>query len=232
MEFPSALVRGTLIRRYRRFLADVDIDGMGSRTCHCPTPTSLRGCAEQGQTVYLSRASAGGRKYPYTWELSESDGALVAVNTPLCRRMLLEAVAGRNVGGLQVFDSMETDVTVGAHTAIDLLLQAMERNTFAHIFHVTWGEKGTALFPDAPAPRARTALRRLGELATGGHRAIAFFLIQRPDCTRIAVAREVDREISRVLLEAERSGVELMTYTTLVSTAGVDLGPPAAWTAA
>ena len=218
-----------MIKRYRRFLADVEIAGIGSRTCHCPTPPSLRGCSEQGQTVYVSLAPGGGRRYPYTWELSESDGALVAVDTPLCRRMLLQAVARREVAGLATYDTMETDVTVGARTSFDLLLQGMERNTFAHFFHVTWGENGTALFPDAPAPRARTALRRLGDLAAGGHRAVAFFLIQRADCTHINAAADVDREIPRMLLQARDSGVELMAHATLVSSAGVELGPPVSW---
>ncbi len=226
MNFPSPLQRGTLIRRYRRFLADVRLDGGRTVTAHCPSPGMLRGCSEPGSAVLLSDSGDSRRRHRLTWEITDLAGSLVCVNAPLCRRLLLEAVAAHAIPIPGPFSGAGTAAPSGTHRSVDLFLHGMERNAFVNLFTATWAREGTALFPDAPGGQAGAALRHLADIARGGHLAVSIFLVARGDCTCLKPAEELNRPFMKAMLEARSAGVELLAYAARVTPDGVSLGDP------
>lgn len=226
MDFPSPLVRGMLLRRHRRFLADVRLQDGRIVTAHCPAAGALRECSEPGSTILLSESGDAARRHPLTWELSDLEGTLVCINTPLCRRLMVEAVEGRLLPLFAPFESAQRDAADGRGGTVDLMLHGMERNAFVNLFHVTWAKEGTALVPDARVPRLSVVLRRLTDVAARGHMAVAIFLVQRGDCRVLKPAERVDADFTRALLAARSAGVELLAHAADVRLTGVTVGPP------
>jgi sugar fermentation stimulation protein A len=226
MLFPSPLRRGILLKRYRRFLADVRLDDGSTVTVHCPSPGTLRGCAEPGSAVLLSDSGLASRRHRLTWEVTDLDGALVCINAPLCRRLVMDAVGERRIPALAFFHEMQRDAESGLHGTVDLVLHGMERNGFVNLYGVTWAEAGTALFPDAAGTKATVSLRQLTDIAQRGHQATAFFLVQRGDCRLFKPAEDTDREFMKAMLAAHSAGVEILVYGAVVTVDGVTLGSP------
>jgi sugar fermentation stimulation protein A len=226
MRFPSTLRRGILLKRYRRFLADIRLDDGTVVTAHCPSSGTLRSCSEPGSVVLVSDSSDPARRHPLTWELTDISGSLVCINTALCRKLMLNAVEEHTIPPLAFFHELQYKAESGLHGTVDMLLHGMERNRFVNLYGVTWAEDATALFPDAPGTKATASLRQLTEIARRGHQAIALFLVQRSDCSLFKPAEEMDRTFMKAMLQAQSSGVEMLVYATQVTTEGIALGPP------
>ncbi len=224
MMYTSPLLRGTLIKRYRRFLVDVRLEEGTTVTAHCPNSGTLRGCSDPGAAVLLSDSKDAARRHPLTWELVEVDGDLVCINTLLCRKLMLEAIEQKSIPPLHAFEGIHHRATSGSGAKVDFMLHGMERNGFVNLYHVTWAEKGIALFPDVVHPRAQSTLRHLTDIAGGGHYAAAIFLVQRGDCTALKPAEQIDREFTKIALDAYHAGVDFRAYRTRVGSREIRLG--------
>ncbi|MGA9116916.1 MAG: DNA/RNA nuclease SfsA [Bacteroidota bacterium] len=226
MRLPEPLIRGTLLKRSRAFLAEARLADGRCVTVHCPNPGPLTGCAEPGSKVVLSVSRDPARRHPFTWQLTEAGASWVCVNSPFCRRVLAEAVESRAVAGIPPFLAAERDADCGLRHRVDVLLHAEERNSAVSFFHVTRSDAGTALFPDGPAPKAALLLRRLADFARGGHQAVALFFVQRGDCRMLRLDEKADRDLVRAVVAAHGSGVEFPAYGAEITPESVALGSP------
>ncbi|HLO26701.1 MAG TPA: DNA/RNA nuclease SfsA [Geobacteraceae bacterium] len=217
MLLPAPLYPGTLIRRYQRFLADVELDNGGVVTAHCPNSGSMKGCAVPGHRVLLSRSTNPARKLAYTWELVLAYDQWVGINTGLPNRIVREGIENGTVQELQGYSSTRPEVPYGENSRIDLLLEGPSGLCFVEVKNVTLVEGGVALFPDAVTTRGQKHLRELMRVVEEGGRGIIFFVVQRGDCRSVAPADDIDPEYGRLLRQATACGVEALAYQASVS---------------
>lgn len=224
MKFPSPLIPGTLIKRYRRFLADVQLADGSIVTAHCPNSGTMVGCSQPGRPVLLTDSKDIRRRNPMTWELTDMDGTLVGVNTGVPRKLLRENLDGRVIPTLEEYDGIEEDALYGRNNKIDFMLFGQEQNVFIDVFHVAWVEKRIALFPERASLSAKKSFADLTDIAKQGHRAVAFFVVQREDCDTLKAADEVDKDFLKALLTAHSAGVEIQVYRAHIRPDEITLG--------
>lgn len=212
MRLPEPLLHGTLIRRYQRFLADVQLDDGSLVTAHTPNTGSMRGCALPGSPVLLSRSGTAGRKYPLSWELVYADGCWVGINTMLPNRLAREGIENGVIRELAGYGQIRGEVPYGEGSRIDLLLSGAQGLCYLEVKNVTLVENGSALFPDAVTARGRKHLRELMEMVRLGHRAVNLFVVQRGDGERVSPADAIDPAYGAQLREAAGAGVEILAY--------------------
>lgn len=217
MRFPSRLIRGTLVQRYQRFLADVRLPSGEIVTAHCTNTGSMMGCKEPGSVVYISRSDKKGRRLLYTWEIIEVGRTWVGINTMHPNRLVAEAVANGAIRELQGYDNIRREVVTRQGTRLDLCLEGSNGFCFVEVKNVTLAVDGAAAFPDAVSERGTKHLKELIWLRRKGHRGAVVFVIQRTDCTVFRPADEVDAEYGRWLRRAVKTGVEALPYTAYVT---------------
>ena len=226
MMFTTSLIEGVLIKRYKRFLADVSLPDGTVVTAHTPNTGSMRGCAEPGSRVWLRDSGNPKRTYPLSWELVETPfGALVGINTGLSNQLVREAIECESIKELRGFKDIRTEVRYGVEQSrIDLLLEnGSERRCYVEVKNVTMVESGIALFPDAVSKRGSRHLRELMAVVAAGHRAVIFFCVQREDATQVRPADHIDSEYGQTLRLAVARGVEPLAYAATVSLKGITL---------
>lgn len=231
MRFSQPLTRGVLIRRYKRFLADVAIDGYaGETTVHTPNPGAMLGLADPGMAVWLSRDDKPTRKLPWTLELVEADGAPVGVNTLLPNRLVAEALANDALPDVAGYASVRREVRYGEASRVDFLLEDPARPPcWLEIKNCHLRRSGRlAEFPDCTAARSTRHLRELQARVALGERAMALFVVQRTDCDAFAPAADLDPAFAAALREAVRAGVEVAAYACDVAPEGVRIARPLA----
>ena len=216
MKLPS-LIAGTLIKRYKRFLADIQLKDGSTVTVHCPNSGSMKGCAAPGSPVLLSHSSNVGRKYPLTWELVQVNGFWVGLNTSRPNHLVHEAILNGTVSEIQGYISIRTEVPYGEHSRIDLLLENQSERCFLEVKNVTMEENGLALFPDAVTTRGQKHLNELMRVVREGDRGVIFFTVQRGDCSCVSPADRIDPEYGRLLRMALSAGVEAFAYRAIVT---------------
>lgn len=223
------LTEGTLIRRYKRFLADVRLDGGLTVTAHCPNSGSMMGCSEPGRPVFLSRHDNPSRKNPYTWEMIRMPGSLVGVNTQVPNRLTAASVRAGLIPELAGYDTVKSEVGYGVNSRIDLLLTGGGEACFVEIKNCTLVEGGgRALFPDAVTARG---LKHLGELQAEvrrGNHAVMFFLVQRMDAMVFSPAAHIDPAYAVELRKAAGNGVRILCYDTEIDLRSIRLRGPVA----
>ena len=227
MKLPSPLVEGHLIRRYKRFLADVGLADGAMVTAHCPNTGSMLGCAEPGARVWLSRSVNPKRKYPLTWELVEVDaGILVGINTARSNTLVREAIEDGVITELFGYSSIRSEVRFGnERSRVDLFLGGRtHRPCFVEVKNVTAAVSGgVALFPDAVTARGTKHLRELAGVVADGGRAVLCFSVQRQDAEEVRPADNIDPLYGRTLREVLAAGVEAVAYKAEVSTEAIRL---------
>lgn len=216
MRLPS-LIAGTLLKRYKRFLADVQLEDGSIVTVHCPNSGSMRGCATPGSRVFLSRSPNLGRKYPLSWELVQANGFWAGINTGRPNRLVHEAIQDGTVVELQGYQTIRPEVPYGEHSRIDLLLEGVSGRCFVEVKNVTLVENDRALFPDAVTTRGQKHLRELMRVVSEGDRGVIFFTVQRGDGLAVSPADAIDPEYGRLLRLALENGVEALAYRALVT---------------
>jgi sugar fermentation stimulation protein A len=221
MLFPSPLVPGRLLRRYKRFLADIELDDGSTVTVHCPNSGSMKGCAHPFSPVLLSTSSKPSRKYPHTWELVQADGAWVGINTSLTNSLVREGLENNVVPELSGYDSIRGEVPYGGQSRLDFMLGGKNGSCFIEVKNVTLVDGHRALFPDAATKRGQKHLRDLMEIVAGGDRGVIFFVVQRGDARVVSPEERIDPEYARLLRLAVRSGVEAIAYQAEVSPTGI-----------
>ena len=222
MKLPEHLIAGTLICRYKRFLADVTLDSGEIITVHCPNSGSMTGCAVPGSPVILSRSDRPGRKYPYTWELVQVGGCWIGINTGITPALVREAVVNGIIPELQGYGTIRPEVRRG-DSRLDLLLTGERGTCWVEVKNVTLADNGRALFPDAVTLRGQKHLTELMDVVRCGERGVIFFVVQRGDCRSMAPADRIDPRYGALLRESVAAGVEVLAYRAEVSPAGVAL---------
>lgn len=216
MKLPP-LIPGTLIRRYKRFLADIELQDGSRVTAHCPNSGSMLGCNLPGLPVMLSLSPNPNRKLAYTWELVQADGFWVGLNTMLPNRLAEEAILDGTIVELQGYQNLRREVPYGSERSrIDILLEGDQGRCFVEVKNVTLVERGLALFPDAVTERGQKHLRELMEVVRNGGRGVILFTVQRGDGAAVAPADGIDPVYGRLLREAVKKGVEALAYRALV----------------
>lgn len=225
MRFPSKLVEGRLIRRYKRFLADIQLED-GVVTAACPNTGSLMGCCEAGNRVWLSESDSTTRKYRHTWEIVEVGKVMVGINTGLPNALVAEAIADGTIAELAGYPAMRREVAYGEERSrVDLVLDGGQREAcFVEVKNVTAAaSKGVALFPDCVSERGSKHLRELIRLKARGVRPVQLYCVQRGDVKEVRPADGIDHEYGRMLREAIAAGVEVLAYRARISTTEVRL---------
>jgi len=229
MRLPAPLVPARLIRRYKRFLADVEFEGGGVETVHCPNPGAMLGVAPEGARVWLSDHAGKGRKLRYTWELAEIDGGLVGINTHHPNRIAEEAVARRAIPELAGYETVRREVRYGDKSRIDLLLEGGRRGAPCYVevknVHLL-REPGLAEFPDCVTARGAKHLLELAAMVREGARAVMLYVVQRGDCRRFAPAADLDPAYAAGLAAAVEAGVETLCYDCEITTGEIVLRRP------
>ncbi len=224
MQFPDPLIRGTLIRRYKRFLADVELDTGEAVTAHCANSGSMMGVAEPGAEVWLSPARNPKRKLRYSWELIRVGDGLVGVHTGHPNRIVEEAVRAGRIEELAGYADIRREVRYGKSSRIDLLLEGAGRAPcYVEIKNVTLRRGGRAEFPDAVTVRGTKHLGELADVVAGGGRAAMVYLVQREDCAVFAVAADIDPAYAAALAAALAAGVEALCYACRLTTHAIEL---------
>lgn len=205
---------GTLLQRYKRFLADIDL-GDRAITAHCANPGSMTGLKSPGMKVYVSEASNPKRKLKYDFQMVELEtGALVGVNTALPNKLVEEAVNTDCIAELTGYETLRREVKYGTGSRIDFLLQSPgRRDCYVEVKSVTLSrETCLAEFPDSVTVRGAKHLDELAIMAQSGARAVMLFLMQRDDCDRFAVAGDIDPHYLARFEAATAAGVDVLVY--------------------
>lgn len=229
MKFPSPLLQGRLIQRYKRFLADITLADGTTVTATCPNTGAMLGLTAPGSTVWLSESDKATRKYRHTWEMVEADlGAgpvMVGINTGHPNALVTEAIAAGRIPQITGYSSLRREVKYGLNSRIDILLEEQGKAPcYVEIKNVhLMREAGLAEFPDSKTERG---VKHLGELAAqveGGCRAVMIYLIQRADAQTFDVARDIDPAYAAAAKAARTAGVEMLAYRCRLSPEGIEV---------
>lgn len=237
MRLPSPLHPGLLERRYKRFLADVRLNGGDLVTAHCANPGSMMGLCDPGMKVWLSRSADPRRKLPWSLELAEVDvgagPALVGLNTSLPNTLVAEALAAGAIPELAGYETVRREVRYGTKSRVDFLLESPERAPcYVEVKNVhLLREPDLAEFPDSVTARGARHLAELAAVAGAGARAVMLFVVQRPDARHMALARDLDPAYAAAHEVATRAGVETLVYGCSVSESEIAVARPLAFRA-
>lgn len=231
MIFENALQKGRLIKRYKRFLADVELPDGEIVTAHCANSGSMLGCKEPGSPVYLSPNTNPKAKLDWRWEMVDVDGALVGINTSHPNRLAEEAIQADQIPELCGYGTLRREVKYGKNSRIDILLEdpgveAAASQCYVEVKNVTLRVGDQAQFPDSVTARGTKHLLELMDMVSEGHRAVMLYLVQRGDCLSFAPAEDIDPTYANTLRKAVAAGVETLCYVCDLSETGIVVQKP------
>ncbi|KAF1368274.1 MAG: DNA/RNA nuclease SfsA [Yokenella regensburgei] len=229
MQFSPPLQSATLIKRYKRFLADVMTPAGETLTLHCPNTGAMTGCATPGDTVWYSTSDNPKRKYAHTWEITQTQqGAFICVNTLRANMLVKEALQNDVIAPLTGYSVLKSEVKYGEERSrIDFLLQADDgRNCYIEVKSVTLAENEYGYFPDAVTERGQKHLRELMSVVAAGDRAVVFFAVLHSAITCFSPARHIDAKYAQLLNEAKNKGVEILAFKAELSADMMTLNEP------
>lgn len=215
MEFEPALQPATLIKRYKRFLADVTLPSGEEITIHCANTGAMTGCATPGDTIWYSTSNNTKRKYPYSWELTQTtNGHFICINTLRANQLVAQALAEKHIPELSEYSVIKPEVKYGTENSrIDFYLtQNGLPDCFIEVKSVTLLENNQGFFPDAVTLRGQKHLRELMHIAKEGKRAILLFVALHTGIHVASAAAHIDKQYALLLEEARQSGVEVLCY--------------------
>lgn len=226
MHFPSPLTAGTLLRRYKRFLADIELADGNIITAHCPNTGTMLTCSTPGNPVRLSRSDNPKRKYQHTLEMIQVGATWVGINTARTNSLVAEAIKNGQIAEFGRVDSIKAEISLSRHTRLDLQIIQGDGSTYLEVKNCSLAIDGCAMFPDAVTARGTKHLHELIRLAGEGRRAAIFFLVQRMDADRFAPAVQIDPTYSLALRQALAAGVRVLVYQARVSPDGIEVVRP------
>jgi len=226
MNFDRPLIRATLIRRYKRFLADVTLEDGREVVAHCANPGAMTGLAQAGTTVWLEPNDDPKRKLRYSWKLAEIDGALIGIDTALPNKVVGEALRAGRVPELAAYKGVRPEVKYGEGSRVDFLLtQAGLPDCYVEIKSANLCRRaGLVEFPDTVTTRGAKHMAALAAMVAAGHRAVVLYLVQRTDCSAFAVADDIDARYAAAFSAARNEGVEALCYRATLSLQGAGFG--------
>jgi len=223
MQF-GPLLEGRLLRRYKRFLADVELPGGEIIIAHCPNTGAMTGCAEEGSRVWLSVSDSKTRKYPHTWELVETSSGMACIHSARANQVVREALAAGLIPGFDAYPGIRTEVKYGQDSRVDLLLEGEGGRVFVEVKSVTLcREGGHGSFPDAVSERGRKHLKALQGVLAADTRAALFFCVFHSGISSVSAAGDIDPLYREALQEALAAGVEVLAWRAQVSPQGIEL---------
>jgi sugar fermentation stimulation protein A len=227
MQF-DALQEATLLRRYKRFLADVELPGGEVITVHCPNTGAMTGCAEPGSRVWLSVSKSKTRKYPHTWELVETTQGTACIHSARANKVVREAFAAGGIPSFEAYGDIQSEVKYGEGSRIDLLLHGAGGSVFVEVKSVTLCRPGSVgAFPDAVSERGRKHLVELARVAREKNtRAVLFFCVFHNGIESVSVAGDIDPRYRSAFIEAQAAGVEVLAWQAYVDSQGMKLTAP------
>ncbi|WP_349367096.1 MAG: DNA/RNA nuclease SfsA [Nitratireductor rhodophyticola] len=224
MQFPTPLIEARLIRRYKRFLADVTLMDGTEITVSVPNTGSMLGLTAAGSRIYLSHSDDPRRKYSHRLEIVEADGTLVGINTGLPNRLAEEAIRAGLVSDLATYSVLKREQRYGERSRIDMLLEDPQRpSAYVEVKNVHFMRKaGLAEFPDTVTERGARHLHELMAMRRAGHRAIMIYLIQRSDCERFRLCDDLDPVYTAAFALADKAGVEAYAIKCQISPEAIE----------
>ncbi len=230
MHFNPKLKPATLLKRYKRFLADIELPGGEIRTIHCANTGTMTGCAEPGSKVWYSTSNNPKRKYPNSWELSSNaKGDIICINTIRANSLAVEAIESGVISELLDYAQLKTEVKYGRENSrIDIYLSSDNRPPcYVEVKSVTLlGEEGQGFFPDAVTNRGQKHLRELTEMVNSGSRAVLLFTVLHSGVEKVSAAHHIDAHYALLLRQAREAGVEILCYKAELSESEVRLVTP------
>ena len=232
MHFNPPLEPATLIKRYKRFLTDIQLPDGSERTIHCANTGAMTGCATPGNTVWYSTSDNAKRKYPNSWEISETEkGHRICVNTARANQLAVEAIENGTIVELLGYNALRTEVKYGSENSrIDILLEDNEKPPcYIEVKSVTLldeqetSSKGQGFFPDAVTTRGQKHLRELTEMVESGNRAVLLFTVLHSGIEKVSAAHHIDAKYSLLLKQAQDAGVEVLCYKAELSSTQIQL---------
>ena len=229
MRFEAPLLRGTLIRRYKRFLADIALEDGREVTAHCPNPGAMLGLTAPGSTVWLSPANNPARKLKFTWEMIEAEGTIVGINTGRPNALGEETILAGRVPGLEGYARLRREVKYGQNSRIDILLESPGRPPCyveiknVHLRRPEGKHPTAAEFPDSVTKRGTKHLNEMANMVGNGARAVMFYLVQRSDCDHFRLAADIDRVYAETFSVAKARGVEAICYVCDLTETGINV---------
>jgi len=217
MQFNQELQPGTLVRRYKRFLADIKLGNDTVITVHCPNSGSMLGCSEPGSPVMLSRSENPKRKYIHTLEMVQSGTTWIGVNTSLTNRLVREALENGVIQEFGPLEAIRQEIKTSDNTRLDFLLEQQGKKIFMEVKNCSLAENRVAMFPDAITARGTKHLRELAALRQQGHMAAVLFCVQRGDTDRFMPAAHIDPLYAETLASVSAEGVLVLAYQADVS---------------
>jgi sugar fermentation stimulation protein A len=226
VKFPSELIEGRLLRRYKRFLSDVELADGAVVTAHCANPGSMKTCMVEGERVWLSESKDPKRRLRYTWELAEVAGARIFVNPLAANKVVFEGLERGVLAELDQYDNVQKEVRFGK-SRIDFMLSRGKDQCFVEVKNVTLTlGSGRAAFPDSVTERGTKHLKELIQIKRSGHRAVLLFCVSRSDARSAEAAADIDPTYADWLARAQAEGVEVLAYKCKITKRGVALHRP------
>lgn len=225
LTFSSPLIEGKLIKRYKRFFADVELANGDVVTAHCPNTGSMKTCGQPGDTVFVLHSPSPTRKLAYTWELTKTPKGFVGVNTARPNHVVAKGIENGKIAELVGYPTMKQEVRYGVNSRIDILLSCPEKGQcYVEVKNTTLLEDDVVLFPDAVSSRGLKHLQELSQMVKDGHRAVMFYLVNRAEGSQFTPATSIDPAYSKGLSEALKAGVEILAYRANHTLQGISIG--------
>lgn len=227
MKFSPPLARGRLVRRYKRFLADVTLATGETITAHVANPGAMTGLADPGLEIWLSKSDNPKRKLAWSWELARVGRYLVGINAGLPNRLVEEALGLGIIPELAGYAGLRREVRYGTRSRVDFVLSdGSRKDCYVEVKNVHLKRGPLAAFPDSVTARGTRHLQELARMAAAGCRAVMLYVVQRADCNAFTIAGDIDPAYAEALALARRRGVELLCYTCTIRTTGIRLVKP------
>ena len=222
MHFKTPLIKGRLIKRYKRFLADVELDDGSVVTAHCTNSGSMKTCIEEGAPVYLTPVNDPKRKTKFTWEMIFINGGWIGINTSIPNLLAYEAIRDGKIEKLKGYTTVKREVKFG-DSRFDIYAENDTEKCFVEVKNVTMQEGDYAVFPDAVTTRGRKHLETLIKVKEQGIRAVMLYVVQRGDVSIFAPAKDIDPEYAKSLTKAYKAGVEIIPVQAEVSPEKIEI---------
>ncbi|WP_088622780.1 DNA/RNA nuclease SfsA [Oceanicola sp. 22II-s10i] len=229
MRFQTPLLPARLIRRYKRFLADIRLDDGTEAVAHCANPGSMMGLADPGTRIWVEPNDDPRKKLRYGWRLVEHEnGHFTGVDTSVPNRALRDVLMAGALPGLDGYAEVRPEQNYGTGSRIDFLLRGDGRpDAYVEVKSVTLSRRpGLAEFPDSVTARGLKHLNELAEVARAGHRAVLLFLVQRTDCDAVDVAADIDPAYAAAIAPTLAAGVEVMAIGCAITPDAVEVAQP------
>ena len=226
MDFHTSLIPARLIRRYKRFLADMRLEDGREITAHCANPGSMMGLKDEGQLCWLEPNDDPKKKLKYGWRLVDHEnGHFTGVDTSMPNRELKAAFMAHDVPEVADYATVRPEVKYGENSRVDFLLTDDDKpDLWLEVKSVTLCRTpGLAEFPDSVTARGTKHLNDLAEQARRGDRAMLFYLVQRTDCTSVTLADGIDPTYAQAFRAARKAGLEVLAYTCKITPKGITL---------